>query len=54
VLVSPESASARKQRASFGATKADVEKLLMEGEFPVEYEGTKNFFLQDSARIVAE
>ena len=36
------------------SAKANVENLLMDGEFPVEYTATKIFFLQDSARIVAE
>jgi len=29
-----------------------VENLLMRGEFPVEYGGSKLFFRQDSARII--
>jgi hypothetical protein len=54
MLAPPKSAVARGQHASCDETKADVEKLLTEGEFPVEYAKSKIFFLQDRARIVAE
>jgi hypothetical protein len=54
VLAHRSAEGARACLAEARSAKADVEKLLTEGEFPVEYAGTKIFFLQDRARIVAE
>jgi hypothetical protein len=36
------------------SAKADVENLLTDGEFPVEYATTKFFSARDLARIVAD
>jgi hypothetical protein len=53
-LVPPKSARRSPATRELGATRADVENLLMDGEFPVEYATTKFFSARYLARIVAD